>query len=352
MIAPAPFLLAGFSFASPWLLLGLLLVPLGVVAYLLVQMRRPKYAVRFTNLDLLANVVERTPGWRRHLPAALYVLAIGALVLALARPERNTRIPKEEATVILVMDVSGSMLATDVQPTRLAAAQEAAITLIDRLPDKFRVSLVSFSTGVTVNIAPTDDHEAVKEAVLQLRSKGGTAMGDAMMAALDLARPQEPAAIPGTTPTPTPAPRATNGGAVAAEELPVVVVLLSDGANTAGSAQPLDAAAEARDLNVPFFTVAVGTQEGVAEVEDNAGRLRRVRVPPDEETLKQVAETTGAKFFAAPTEQELKSVYSELGSRIGYDTEKREVTYWFAGMGAALVLVAGGLSLAWFNRFP
>jgi len=347
-VTPAlPALVAGFSFASPWFLTGLLLVPLGILAYLLVQLRRPKYAVRFTNLDLLANVVERTPNWRRHLPAALYMLAIAALVFALARPERDTRVPREEATVILVMDVSGSMLATDVQPTRLAAAQEAAITLIDKLPAKFRVSLVSFSTGVTVNVSPTDDHQAVKDAVLQLRSKGGTAMGDAMMAALDIARPQQPAVLPGAAPTPTPAPSGNH-----AEELPVVVVLLSDGANTAGNAQPLDAAAEARDLSVPFFTVAVGTQEGIAEVEDNAGRLRRVRVPPDEETLQQVADITGGNFFSAPSEKELKSVYAELGSRIGYDTEQREVTYWFAGLGAALVLVAGGLSLAWFNRFP
>ncbi|MFN8507252.1 MAG: VWA domain-containing protein [Dehalococcoidia bacterium] len=347
MTPALPTLVAGFSFASPWFLVALLLIPLGIVAYLLVQLRRPKYAVRFTNLDLLANVVERTPNWRRHLPAALYMLAIAALVLALARPERDTRVPREEATVILVMDVSGSMLATDVQPTRLAAAQEAAITLIDKLPAKFRVSLVSFSTGVTVNVSPTDDHQAVKDAVLQLRSKGGTAMGDAMMAALDIARPQQPAALPGAAPTPTPAPSANHG-----DELPVVVVLLSDGANTAGNAQPLDAAAEARDLSVPFFTVAVGTQEGIAEVEDNAGRLRRVRVPPDEETLQQVADITGGNFFSAPSEKELKSVYAELGSRIGYDTEQREVTYWFAGLGAALVLVAGGLSLAWFNRFP
>ncbi|MGE5596165.1 MAG: VWA domain-containing protein, partial [Hyphomicrobiales bacterium] len=168
------------SFAWPAALVALLLVPLAIWAYLAVQRRRARYAVRFTNLDLLANVVDEEPGWRRHLPAALYIAALAALLLALARPEVSVAVPKEQATVILVTDVSGSMNAKDVEPTRLAAAQQAAGVLVDELPEGFRVALVTFSTGVQTRVLPTTDREAVRSALEQLRANGGTAMGEAL----------------------------------------------------------------------------------------------------------------------------------------------------------------------------
>ena len=345
------------SFAWPAALVLLLLVPLAAAAYIFVQRRRARYAVRFTNLDLLANVVEESPGWRRHLPAALYLLAIAALLLALARPERTTLVPKEQATVILVTDTSGSMNAKDVDPTRLAAAQEAGDVLLNELPNGFRVALVSFSNSVQTRVLPTTDKDAVRRALDALTANGGTAMGDALAHALDLTKAADESAnaAGGATPSPTPTAAPSQQGGPNQQknnEHPFVVVLLSDGFNTAGSIEPLDAAQTAVDMNVPVYTIALGTQDGVAEVTDNLGRTRYVRVPPDEDTLREIAKMTGAQFFSAPNASQLKSVYDDLGSKIGYNKEPREMTHLFAGAGALLVLVAGGLSLLWFNRFP
>jgi len=342
------------TFDWPAALLGLLIVPLAVAAYLLVQKRRSRYAVRFTNLDLLANVVERTPGWRRHLPAALYLAALAALVVALARPQVTTAVPNEEGTILLVTDVSGSMNARDVAPTRLAAAQDAAEALIDQLPEDFRVGLVTFSSGAQTLVPPTTDHGSVREAIRALYPRGSTAMGDAIIHSLDVLRPPPAdgenngrwqggsAGSPGAVPT----------GEEKEAFPPAVVVLLSDGFNTAGFADPLEAAREARALDVPVFTVALGTPDGVAEVLDASGRPRMVRVPPDEDTLRDIAQITEARFFSAPSADELKSVYEDLGSRIGYTDEQREVTHLFAAAAALFIVTAGGLSLLWFNRFP
>lgn len=344
------------SFAWPAALIALLVIPVAVALYVVVQRRRARYAVRFTNLDLLANVVEETPGWRRHLPAVLYLGAIAALLLAVARPEREIDVPKQEATVILVMDISGSMNATDIEPTRLVAAQEAGGILVDELPEGFRVALVTFANGVQTRVIPTDDREALRTALAALRANGGTAMGEALAHALDLAQlDDETATAPtnGATATPTPTPTPIPTPASGDEDSPYVIVLLSDGANTVGSVSPTAAAAHAAELGIPVFTIALGTDDGRVTVVDPAtGRSQVVQVPPDKVTLRRIAETTGAEFFEAPSADQLRSVYDDLGSRIGYDTETREVTHWFAALGAALVLAAGGFSLLWFNRFP
>jgi Ca-activated chloride channel homolog len=345
------------SFVSPVALLALVVVPLAVALYLLVQRRRQRYAVRFTNLDLLANVVDESPGWRRHVPAVLYLLALTALVLAFARPQATVSVPKEQATVMLVTDISGSMNATDVDPTRLGAAQNAAIQLLDRLPKTFRVGLISFSNSVNTLVAPTTDRTAVKQALLGLKPNGGTAMGDAIAAALqdikaaDATNPV-PSVGPGTpvpTPTPTPVPVDANGKPVKPTN---VIVLLSDGANTLGVTKPMDAADEAKAENVPIYTIALGTDSGVAEVTDQAGRLRRVPVPPDPDTLKQISDATGGKSFQAPTAEDLQAVYKDIGSKLAHQDEKREIAYVFAGIGALLLLAGAGASLMWFNRFP
>ncbi len=336
------------SFDWPIGLLALLLVPLALGAYFLVQQRRTKYAVKFTNLDLLANVVEATPGWRRHLPAALYLLALTALIVALARPQTTVQVPREEATVLLVTDVSGSMNATDIEPTRLAAAQESGRALVDELPEGFQIGLISFSTASRVLVSPTTERETVLAALETLESRGGTAMGEAILDALNVARPPEGRGD------------GTGGGEPGnnddqnddAEDAPVIMVLISDGFNTDGTADPLDAAESASDMDVPIFTIALGTDDGIAEVTDNLGNIRRVRVPPDKETLEAIAETTDARYFEAPSAEELDAVYEDLGSKIGYDEEEREITAWFAAAAAALVAAAGGLSLLWFNRFP
>ena len=346
------------TFSYPLALLLLLLIPLAVGGYLVMQKRRSRYAIRFTNLDLLANVVGQSPNWRRHLPPVLSLAALGLLLMGMARPEVTTKVPKEEATVVLVTDISGSMNATDIAPTRLAAAQKSAEALLLKLPAKVRVSLISFSSSVTVLVPPTTDRKAVTDALARLRPRGGTAMGDALETALDVVRP--PAANPpevsagGKTPkaTPSPAPRPSTGSGSVATLPPAFVILLSDGAQTLGVVQPLDAADDAKSRDVPIFTIALGTPDGVAQVEDNQGRQRTVRVPPDIETLKEIADITGGKFYSAPTASDLDTIYKDLGSKIGYTEEQTEITWLFAGLGALLVTVSGGLSLLWFNRFP
>jgi len=329
----------------PGLLWALLLVPVALAAYLFAQRRRASYAVRFTNLDLLANVVTRSPGWRRHLPPAFYLLALTALLTSMARPQAIILVPKEQATVMLVMDVSGSMNATDVQPTRLVAAQRSATTFVEELPNKLRVGVVSFGKHAHTLTRPTTDRAAVFEAIATLHAEGATAMGDGIERALDVRRaPGSGVATQGVQPAPTPAVPADN-------ELPLVVLLLSDGASTEG-ARPMDAAAHAKALGVPVFTIALGTDRGMVDVPNETGQLQRVPVPPDELTLKRIADLTGARFFAAPTDRDLKGIYRELGSKIGFVKDRQEVTVVFAAAGLLLMVAGVALSLAWFSRFP
>jgi Ca-activated chloride channel family protein len=332
----------------PGLLWALLLVPVALAAYLLAQRRRSRYTVRFTNLDLLANVVSAKPGWRRHVPPALYLLALAALVISLARPQALTLVPKEQATVILVMDVSGSMNATDVEPTRLVSSQRAAASFVEQLPEKFRVGIVSFASTAQTLTRPTTDRPAVYEAIESLHAEGATAMGDGIERALDVKRPPGSPST-GSTVRPAPNPGSSQG---ATEDAPLVVLLLSDGANTQGRAQPMEAAADAKELGVPVFTIALGTDQGMVDVPDETGNLRRIPVPPDKLTLQRIAETTGARFFAAPSNRDLKDIYRELGSKIGFVKEKQEVTVVFAATGLLFLVAGAVMSLVWFSRFP
>ena len=330
----------------PGLLWALLLVPVALAAYLLAQRRRSRYRVRFTNLDLLANVVSAKPGWRRHVPPGFYLLALAALLVSLARPQALTLVPKEQATIVLVMDVSGSMNATDVQPTRLVSSERAAASFIEQLPEKFRVGIVSFASTAQTLTRPTTDRAAAYEAIASLHAEGATAMGDGIERALDVKRP--PTSSSGGAAPVAPDPPEQSSG----REPPVVVLLLSDGANTQGRTQPMEAASDAKELGVPVFTIALGTDQGMVDVPDETGTMRRIPVPPDELTLQRIAEATGARFFAAPTSRELKDVYRELGSKIGFVKEKQEVTVLFSAT-ALLFLVAGAtMSLGWFSRFP
>lgn len=324
------------SFATPLVLVGLVLVPLALLVYVAFQRRRDAYAVRFTNLDLLAAVAPRTPGWRRHLPPALLVLALAALVLALARPQAVVSVPKERAAVMLVTDSSGSMQARDVEPNRLIAARKAAETFIEGIPEKVRVGAVAFSSRAEVLSRPTTDRPAVLEALAGLTPEGGTATGSALDAALDAVDPTAAGGRP---------PARGKGN-------PAAIVLLSDGKATTGS-DPLAVAQRARDLRIPVYTVALGTPDGVIDLPDpQTGQPTRLAVPPDPEALREIARTSGGRFFNAPDAGDLEAVYADLGSRIGSVREKREVTAAFAGGALILVLAAAGLSLVWFGRFP
>ena len=266
-----------------WLLL---LVPAGLAAYVLLQQRRPKDVVRFTNLALLESVVEHGPRWRRHVPAALFLVAMSALLVGLARPQATLKVPREEATIVLVLDVSGSMRSDDVTPSRLGAGQESARKFIKALPPKFRVGLVAFSSTVRVLAAPTQDREEVRRAIDSLTANGGTAMGDALVTGVGLVRPEALASNGGSEVAPI------DGGAInpkTSARTPASVLLISDGANTLGQIQPLDAADIANQLQVPVYTVALGTPGGQALIPDPRGGSRLQTVPPDPETLHAVA---------------------------------------------------------------
>ncbi len=353
------------TFLTPILLLGLLLIPVLAGLYLLVQRRRSRYAVRFTNLDLLANIAPKRPSWRRHLPAAIYLGAVAALALALARPTMVMAVPREDASVILAIDVSGSMKATDVAPTRLAAAKAAAESFLATLPPQVRVGIVSFSTEAHTLVPPTTDRETLKAAIESLQPEAGTAMGDALMQVLDLAGTIQAgdaatgatgsAATPSGAPA-SPAPSGAPSGSAPIDEPSgqplVAAILLSDGASTTGTADPLQAADRAASMNVPIYTIALGTPNGEVTVPDDNGQPTTLQVPPDTDTLAKIAETTNAIAFDAPSAADLQAVYDNLQSRVGYTEQTQEVTVFFAGAALIMVVAAAGLSALWFGRLP
>jgi Ca-activated chloride channel family protein len=315
------------------MLAGLVLLPLAVLAYASMQRRRRREAAAFANPALLPNLVTARPGWRRHLPPLLILLALAALVFALARPQRTVAAPQRAATVMMVTDVSGSMNATDVEPNRLNAAIRAARRLTDELPEPFRLGLVTFADYAEVQVPPTTDRGAVKAALERLQAIGGTAMALGLQRGIDLAR------------APVPDERGS-----ATRRLPAVIVLLSDGKDTASTVSPLEVAEEAERQRIPVHAIALGTPSGEVEVRDQFGFTQRIQVPPDTETLREIARTTGGRYFAAPDAGRLESIYANLGTRLSSRPAQREVTAAFAG-GAILLLLAGGaLSLRWFGR--
>jgi Ca-activated chloride channel family protein len=318
------------SFSSPLWLLGLLLLPALVAAYLLRERQRARAAAVWTNPGLLPNLVDRAPGIRRHLPPAILLAALAAMIVGVARPHATLTVRREAATVLLAMDVSRSMGATDVPPTRLRAAQSAAERFVDSVPKKFRVGVVAFATRAQVAVAPTDDRELVHTAIESLHTGEGTAIGDAVVLAATMGRRQR---VDGVIP-------------------PTSVLLISDGARDGGFRTPLAAAKRARGLHVPVYTILLGTPGGVVHHTLPGGYTETLRVPPSAQTLQLLARTTGGEFFTASNDEHLNDVYEQLSSRLGHTRKSREVTDLFAG-GSALLLLAGGvLSAFWFRRVP
>jgi Ca-activated chloride channel family protein len=334
------------SFEFPVALLALALVPAAIATYVLAQRARPRYAARFTNLELLGAVVKETPRWRRHVPAALALAALTALVVAAARPHLTFAVAERRASVMLVTDVSGSMEATDVSPTRLQAARVAALAFTDALPDDARLGLATFSSTANLNVPPTVDRALVARALEAMEAGGGTAMGDGVAAALRALR--EVARRPAGEGD-------GDGGDRGRERPPAAVVLLSDGESTSGR-DPIEVAQQARRLRVPVYTIALGTPDGTITLPPSvrgwSGGPRVLPVPPDPETLRQVARTTGGRFFDSADAGELRSIYDDLGRQVATERERREVTAGFAGVGAVLLLAGGALSLLWFGRLP
>jgi Ca-activated chloride channel homolog len=343
------------TFGTPLALVALVLVPLVLLALVLARRRPMRYAVRYPALDVLAEVVRRERRFR-WLPAALLLLALTALLLGAAKPLARVPVPREEATVMLVVDVSGSMEADDVEPTRLDAAREAAGRFLDKLPARFQVGLVIFASEAETLVPPTTDRTAVRDALASLNADGSTAMGDGLDNALDVieAARQAAAGPPDRAGPGTPDPGGSGSGGTApggSTGPPAVTLLLSDGANMAG-VDPLGQAERARELGVPVYTIALGTADGVLPRRDSFGGLRLQPVPPDPDTLARIAETTNARFFQAPTSRNLNEVYESLGSHIGFRTEEREITVAFAAAGLVLLAAAGALRARRAARLP
>lgn len=328
------------SFEWPLGLLALALVPLAAAGYVVLHRRRSRAIPEFANPLLYPNLIDRRPGWRRHVPVALLLGALTLLLTGVARPQATISVRREEATIVLAIDVSRSMVATDVTPSRLAAAQAAARTFLAKVPPAYRVGLVAFAERADVAAAATRDREALNTVISSLRPGRGTALGDAIERALEVA-------LRATKADPN-AVRLPEKG----ERSPSAILLLSDGAQTQGSISPLDAARRARGKAVPVYTVALGTDQGVVERILPGGYRERIRVPPDPKTLRQVAETTGGSFFAAPDQNRLQRVYTELGSRLGKQEKKEEVTFALAAAGGVLAIVAALISELWFRRVP
>jgi Ca-activated chloride channel family protein len=316
------------SFQAPWFLLLLLALPLAIGGYLLADRRRRAAAASFASPRLQPSVAPRRPGFRRHAPMVIYAVALAIAAIALARPEATVAVPEERASVVLVTDVSGSMEARDVEPSRIDAVRGAALGFVDRAPGRLRVGAVTFNHSVQAIEPLRDDREEVRALLGELRPSGGTATGDGLAAALALLER---------------GPRR--------ERAPGAIILLSDGASTHGR-DPLPLARRAARLRIPVYTVALGTDRGTIQVERPDGQTVTRQVPPDRETMRRIATLSGGRTFSADAGDELATVYERLGSRVATREERRQVTAAFAGGAAALLLLGGALSLRWFGRLP
>jgi len=315
------------SFLHPAVLIALVALPLLVRWYWGQQHGRTKAASAFVAPALSASVAPHRPRWRRHVPMLVFALALAVLIVAAARPERTVAVPVNTASIMLANDTSGSMAATDVTPSRLAAAQRAAQRFLSRVPASVRVGLVEFNTKAALLQSPTTDRGLVRSALARLRVTGGTAIGDAIQTAMHaLANVSRP------------------GG----RQPPGAIVLLSDGASDVGS-DPLSAAQEAAAKHIPIYTVELGTPNGTV-TEKRGTRTVTVPVPPNPQQLAEIARISHGQAFTATDATRLDTVYERLSARLGHKLVKHEITASFAGGGLLLLVVGSGASLAWFGR--
>ena len=348
----------GVTFERPWLLLTLFVLAGAVGLWRIAERRRARYALRYTNLDVLATVAGQR-SWSRLVAPLLFALA--ALLVALARPHVNRTLLDERATVILVVDTSRSMQATDVAPTRLGAAQQAVRTFLDRAPSRLRVGLVVFAGDAQVATPPTRDHALVREAVDGIDSYlvyGGTAIGDALQTAVQLGK--QSLDEPQQTGQAASAASLNDSRTLAAAlpsstRRPVSILFLSDGAQTRGVLQPLQGARLAKRAGFPVYTIALGTPEGTVPAPPgffygSAGQ--RILVPPDPATLRAIAVTTGGRFSEARDSRTLQAAYARLGSELGRKRGKSEVTFVFVAVAAMLLVAAGVASVLTSPRLP
>ncbi|TMC78949.1 MAG: VWA domain-containing protein [Chloroflexi bacterium] len=343
------------TFIWPTALVLLVVVAGLALLYVLAQRRRNRYALRYANLSLVREAIGKGPGWRRHVPPAFFLLALAFMSIAVARPQAVVAVPSQEGTVILAIDVSGSMLAEDMKPNRIEAAKAAARAFVDKQSDSVKIGVVSFSGDASIVQSPTTDKGLVIAAINRLRPQRATAIGRAILVSLDaieesmgsetdlpssILQQQNPNGTP--RPTATPLPAYLQGQHSSAS-----VVLLSDGQNNQFP-PPLDVVDQAVSRGVRVYTIGVGSAAGTIV------RLqgRAVRTALDEATLKKIAQVTDGEYFNASTEQDLRAVYENLTTQLVIRNEKTELTAYFTLAAALLAVMAGAFSLLWFNRLP
>jgi Ca-activated chloride channel homolog len=321
------------SFGSPILLLCLIAVPLAVGGLVLLERRRTARASAWAPAALLPNMVSEPPRWRRRLPTALLLLGVVLLLVGFARPRASFHVSTQEATLVLVIDVSGSMAATDEHPTRLAEAKAIASRFLTKVPHGYRVSLVTFSDHAAVVAPPTDDMTQVEAALARAKTgPQGTALASAVAKAVHVGLSVR-GSVKGTRP-------------------PAVIVLLSDGGQTAGRVTPQQAATYARQNHMPVTSILVGTPDGVVQQKLRGGYSERIQVPAQPQTLEQIASGSGGAFVSGPAAVDVKGTYDALGSRVGKKQKTVEVTAAAAAGGLVLMLAGGLLSGLWFRRLP
>jgi Ca-activated chloride channel family protein len=315
------------TFQAPWWLLGLFAVAALVALYVLLQLRRAKYAARFTNVALLGSLVPKRAGWRRHTAFGLVAVGLGALVISLAVPSAEVRVPRERATVVMAVDVSLSMRANDIQPDRFTAMQTAGKEFVGVLPARINLGLVSFAGSATTLVTPTTDRAQVRTAIDTLKLAESTAIGDAIFTSLTAVQNYQ-----------------ASLDASSGDIPPARIVLLSDGYSTVGrqATQAIDAAKAA---HVPVSTIAFGTDYGTLDLNGET-----VPVPVDRSTLKEIAHETGGSYSEAASAAELQQVYEDLGSQIGYTTEPKDISPWFVRGGLLFAFLGIMASLLWTNR--
>jgi Ca-activated chloride channel homolog len=314
------------TFQQPVWLLALLAVAALVAVYVLLQLRRKAYAARFTNVALLGSIVPKRPGWKRHLAFGIVALGLAGLIVSLAVPSSEVRMPRERATVIMAVDVSLSMQAQDIEPNRFEAMQTAAKEFVDVLPERINLGLVSFAGSATTVVPPTTDRQQVRGAIDNLELAESTAIGEAIFTSL------------------TTIQNFQSSLGESEEAPPARIVLLSDGYNTVGrdDTQATDAAIAA---GVPVSTIAFGTDYGTLDLDGET-----VPVPVDRATLEEIADETGGSYSEAASAAELEQVYADLGSQIGYTTEPKDISPWFVRGGVVVLLLGALMSLFWTNR--
>jgi len=317
------------NFVAPWWFLLLVVVALLVAGYVVVQRVRRRRVLRFTNLELLEKVAPKRERWSRHVPAAFLLAALALLTVALAGPTSEQRVPRNRATVMLVVDVSLSMKATDVKPSRLEAAQVAAKSFAEGLTPGINLGLISFAGSATVLVAPTTDRAAVTQSIDGLKLAQSTATGDALVAAM--ASIDSFGKVVGGAEGPPPAR----------------IVLMTDGKETVGTRKAFDAAEDAKKAGIPISTISFGTEDGVVDIEG-----RQQSVPVDDDSMKEIAKISGGEFFKAASAEELRRVYDTLGEQIGYEKKQADASKPWLLLGTMTAMFAAAAALLLGQRLP